>query len=154
MDFSAVLTPILVTQPSYPRQHLKSSCSVIFQVEDCDPSFVHRNQTRFTLESLYFKSGRVPWDNFWKILHFKSVWLPSDNFRKMNVAKPHAHNSRLGRTLFTYLIHVSIGPNVHRHDVSFFTLIGSILGGGKTATHSNILAWEIRECLEASSRDN
>ena len=61
----------------------------------------------------------------------------------MNVAKPHAHNSRLGRTLFTYLIHVSIGPNVHRHDVSFFTLIGSILGGGKTATHSNILAWEI-----------
>ena len=61
----------------------------------------------------------------------------------MNVAKPHAHNSRLGRTLFTYLIHVSIGPNVHRHAVSFFTLIGSILGGGKTATHSNILAWEI-----------
>ena len=37
----------------------------------------------------------------------------------MNVPKLHAHNSRLGRTLFTCLIHVPITPNVHSHAVSF-----------------------------------
>lgn len=50
-----------------PKACLNSSLSLVFQVENRTPSIGHRNDNRFTLQSVSCKSGQLPCRVFWQI---------------------------------------------------------------------------------------